>query len=92
MAGTISLREAFDIIKSGGANGEKTEFSCRFVTLDQNRTAKPSKHVYLPRAVECGAKHNLVAHDQIGIKPVDGGHQYAVHMDLLYMINDMHIA
>lgn len=85
---TLTTKELIDLIKQDG----KKPFSIRWVTLDSTRNNKPSKHMYLERAVECGANHDLVRHGQIGVKPADGdGHQYAVNIDLIYEINGQRV-
>jgi hypothetical protein len=91
MASTISLREAIAIINRE-ENGEKVPFSIDFVTYDANRSNKPSKHLHLSSAVECGAGHSLVRHDQIGVRPLDGGHQYAVSIGTILKVNGKYVA
>jgi hypothetical protein len=69
------------------ANGESIPCELCWVTLDESRPNVDSKHVRM-MVVKCGAKHNLVAHMQIGVKPADGsGHQFAVNIDLITRIN-----
>lgn len=91
MGRTITLREAIDTIKRE-ENGAKVPFSIDFVTLDSTRPNKPSKHVHLDSAEECGAAHNLVRHSQIGVRPLNGDHQYAVNIDLIMKVNGQHVA
>lgn len=91
MAETIALREAIAIINHE-ESGQKVPFSIDFVTYDANRTNKESKHVHLREAVECGAAHSLMRHDQIGVRPTDGGHQYAVSVGLILKVNGKWVA
>lgn len=91
MAETIPLREAIAIINRE-EHGQKVPFSIDFVTYDANRSNKPSKHVHLGSAVKCGAAHSLVQHDQIGVRPTDGGHQYAVSVGLIIKVNGRFVA
>jgi hypothetical protein len=91
--GTITLSEAMDIIKRRDGDGNKVPFSIEFTTLNNSRKEEPSKHVRIEDAVECGARHNLVAHMQVGVKRADGtGHQYPVHIDLIERINGKAVA
>lgn len=91
--GTITLSEALDIIKRRDGDGNKVPFCIEFTTLNNSRKEEPSKHVRIEEAVECGARHNLVAHMQVGVKRADGtGHQYAVHIDLIERINGKAVA
>lgn len=84
----MDLRTALDITARKDARGNPVPFSIHFTTLDNSRRNKPSKHMHFEQAVRCGAAHNLVQHDQIGVKPVDGSHpQVAVHLDLIERIN-----
>lgn len=92
-AGAITLSEAIDIIKMRDRDGNKVPFSIEFTTLNNSRKEEPSKHIRIEQAVECGARHNLVAHMQIGVKRADGtGHQYPVHIDLIERINGKRVA
>lgn len=81
------------MMKRRDAKGDKVPFSIEFTTLNSSKKDEPSKHVRIEEAVECGARHNLVAHMQIGVKRADGtGHQYAVHLDLIQRINGHPVA
>lgn len=89
----ITLSEGIDTIKRRDGNGNKVPFSIEFATLNSSKRDEPSKHVRIDNAIECGARHNLVAHMQIGVKRADGtGHQYAVHLDLIERINGQQVA
>lgn len=69
------------------ANGDRPVFEIRFVTRDPSRRHKGSKHVHLKRVRRCGASHNLIAHDQIAVRPEDGGHPIPVHVALITHYN-----
>lgn len=84
----MSLQEALDVTKKLTDFGEPMPFSVEFVTCDQSRTERPSRHIKWAKAIRCGAAHNLVRHSQIGIKPLHGEHsQVAVHILLILKIN-----
>lgn len=91
MRGTIPLSDVLTEMRRVDRRGRKKSFSIRFVTYDKNRRNKPSRHVHIKKAEECGAAHSLLRHHQVGIKPLSGemDHQVAVHIRLITEFNGM---
>lgn len=84
----MRLAQALDVMGKRDQIGAPVPFSISFCTLDLSRPNKPSRHVHWPKAVRCGAGHNLSQHGQVGVKPVDGSvPQTAVHLHLIERIN-----
>jgi hypothetical protein len=84
---TMSTSEMWNTLNARDANSEKIPCELGWVTLDESRPNVDSKHMRM-MVVECGAKHNLVAHMQVGVRPADGsGHQFAVNIDLITSCN-----
>jgi len=88
MEGTISYKEMYEVLRKVDQRGVPVPFSIHFVTRRSSRKGQASKHVRLEKAVTCGARHSLTEFDQIGVRPVGGGHQYSVGIDLILSINN----
>lgn len=84
----MRLTQALAVMGRRDDAGKPLPFSITFTTLDLSRPNKASRHVTLPKAVRCGASHNLAQHGQVGVKPADGSTpQTAVHLHLIERVN-----
>ncbi len=83
------MAEVLRITDRKDEHGDPVPFAVHFVSFNKSAAHKPSKHYRWPKAVRCGASHDLAKHGQIGIKPVDGSHaQMAVNLCLIISINE----
>lgn len=68
-------------------NGERPTFDIAFVTRDKSRKNRYARHKRMRNVTRCGASHSLIEHDQISVRPLDGGHPVPIHIALITHYN-----